>query len=132
MKTIIAGSRFGVTLEDVQQAIKLSGFTITEVVSGCAKGADMFGEQWADAHRIPVETFPALWQDLSAKPCAVRSRPDGTRYNSLAGHNRNEEMAKYADALIAVWNGKSTGTMDMVRRAQAHGLKVFLWEKGKV
>lgn len=131
MKTIIAGTRYGITLDDVKQAIKLSGYSIHGVVSGGAKGADYLGECWAEIRRLPVRRFPALWADMSAKPMRAKTRPDGTRYNELAGLNRNEEMAGYADALIAVWDGKSTGTQDMIRRATKHGLKVFVWVKGK-
>ncbi len=35
-------------------------------------------------------------------------------------------MACYADALVAVWDGRSRGTGDMIRRAKAHGLKVHI------
>lgn len=132
MKTIIAGTRHGITLDDVSQAVKLAGYSITEVVSGrCGTGADRAGEVWAKQHGLPIQPFPAMWEDLDARPCAIRTRADGSKYNSLAGHNRNEEMAQYADALIAVWDGKSTGTQDMIRRAIAHGLRVFVWTKGK-
>lgn len=33
-------------------------------------------------------------------------------------------MAQYAEALIAVWDGKSSGTADMIQKAKAAGLKV--------
>ena len=35
-------------------------------------------------------------------------------------------MAAYAEALIAVWDGVSGGTKDMIERAKAHGLKVYI------
>jgi hypothetical protein len=40
---------------------------------------------------------------------------------------RNEEMAALgADLCIAFWDGRSTGTKDMVDRAYDHGIEVEL------
>ena len=33
-------------------------------------------------------------------------------------------MAGYADALIAFWDGSSSGTRDMIRKAEEKGLRV--------
>ena len=40
---------------------------------------------------------------------------------------RNREMAQYADALIAIWDGDSRGTGSMIKLAQQHGLKVYVF-----
>lgn len=77
----------------VRAAVDASGFRITEVVSGVAHGVDKLGERWAQAHKIPVKQFPAQWN----------------KYGNAAGPIRNREMAEYADALIAVWDGQSRG-----------------------
>jgi hypothetical protein len=37
-------------------------------------------------------------------------------------------MADYADALIAIWDGKSKGTKHMIDIAKKKGLKVFINE----
>jgi hypothetical protein len=42
----------------------------------------------------------------------------------VAGPIRNGEMAKYADALIVFWDGKSRGTKNMIDLAERYGLKV--------
>ena len=111
MKTIIAGSRTA-TLEDTLRAVMNCPFLddITEVVSGCAKGADTYGEMIAEEASTPVKKFPADWNTHGRK----------------AGHLRNQQMAEYCDALIAVWDGKSTGTKDMINRAKRLGLQVFI------
>ena len=109
MKTIIAGSRTIFDYALVKKAIEDSGFEITEVVCGCAKGIDTLGEQWAVENSIPVKYFPADWK----------------RYGRAAGHIRNEEMARYADALIAIWDGNSLGTKNMVQNAAMHELKIY-------
>lgn len=129
MKTIIAGSRKGVTFKDVCDAMAKCPWTVTEVVSGGAWGVDIFGEEWADQHGIPVVRFDAAWTDLDVPGALIKARPDGTKYNVWAGYVRNERMACYAEALVAVWNGHSRGTADMCTRAEKHGLKVHVWVK---
>jgi len=112
MRVIIAGSRKIRDFQVVSDAIKESGFEITEVVSGCAIGVDTNGEIWASLNKIPVKKFRAEW-DL---------------YGKKAGVIRNTMMAQYAEALIAVWDGKSHGTKHMIDYAREIGLKVFLKE----
>lgn len=114
MKCIIAGSR---TIRDyaiVEAAIEASGFAITQVVSGCARGVDSLGEQWAHQHELLVARFPAEWG----------------RYGKSAGPIRNSAMVQHSDALIAVWDGRSAGTKDMIGRANKRGLRVFVYHVG--
>ncbi len=113
MKTIIAGSRTCTDSRFVETAILESGFAISEVVCGMAKGPDLFGWEWAKKRSIPVKFFKPQW------------RVDGV-YKARAGKDRNIEMAEYAEALIAVWDGKSTGTNHMIVTAKKYGLKVFI------
>lgn len=113
MKTIIAGSRkihsYHIVVWAIRNAIR-DGIEITEVVSGGAEGVDKLGEFYAKMHKLPVKKFPADWN----------------KHGKRAGPIRNQQMADYADALIAVWDGKSRGTKDMIERAQAKGLHVFV------
>jgi len=110
MKTILAGSRSINNLRELNEAIRASGFAITEVVSGEAAGVDRLGVWWAGQHSVPV----------------VRFRPDWRRYGKQAGFLRNAEMANYADALVVVWNGRSAGTKHMIDLAREKGLKVYV------
>jgi hypothetical protein len=114
MKTIIAGSRSISSIKLVAEAIKLSKFKITEVVSGTAQGVDRLGEQYAEAKDIPVIRFPADWE----------------KHGKSAGYKRNAAMAKYADALIAVWDGESRGTMHMINLAKKEKIKVYVHNIG--
>lgn len=116
MKTIIAGSRNIECFWVLEEAIEQSGFKITEVVSGCAKGVDRMGEVWAGYGGIPVKRFQPDW-----------SKGKG------AGLKRNIEMAEYAEALIAVWDGVSRGTKHMIDVAKQRSLQVFVftYAKGK-
>ena len=40
---------------------------------------------------------------------------------------RNLQMAKNAEALIAIWDGKSKGTQHMIRIAKQYGLEVYVY-----
>lgn len=83
-------------------------FTLSEIVSGGASGADSCGERWASVHELPVKTF----------------LPDWNQHGKSAGIVRNVEMALYADALVAFWDGQSRGTKHMIDYANKQGLKV--------
>ena len=48
------------------------------------------------------------------------------KWGRRAGYRRNVQMAQHADALIAIWDGKSPGTRHMIETANAHGLAVFV------
>lgn len=121
MKVIIAGGRDFDDMEAVRDAVRASGFEITEVVSGAcrlslvprdfakrASGADGLGELWAHHNGIKVVRFYAnLWGDWPA-----------------CGPKRNTAMAEYADALIAMPGGR--GTTHMISEARKRGLKVYV------
>ena len=95
MRTIIAGSRGVGSVSLVAEAIEAAGWMPSVVVSGAARGADKAGEEWADANEVQVDQYEADW------------KPDGITIDYDAGFKRNEEMAQNADALIALWDGKS-------------------------
>jgi hypothetical protein len=103
-----------------------------EIISGEAKGADTLGKRFAIMFKLDVVSFPAKWNDFNVEKCEIRYNKYGNPYNVLAGHNRNEEMAKYASedkelgVLLAFWDGKSTGTKNMIELAKKYGLKVFV------
>ena len=107
MRTIVAGSRECHHYHIVCQAIEEAGWQITTVISGCARGVDTFGEQYAAEHGIPVERHPADWEHLGR----------------AAGPIRNHEMAQCAEALIAVLYPGSRGTENMIKQAREAGIK---------
>jgi hypothetical protein len=114
LKLIIAGSRnfYNYILLESTLAKLLSKYDDLpkqiEVVSGHALGADRLGEIWAERHAIKVTTFPANWQ----------------LHGKRAGYLRNIEMAEYADALVAFWDGMSKGTKHMIDIAKSKNLQV--------
>jgi hypothetical protein len=110
VKTIIAGSRTIRRIAVVEDAVAVSQFNITEIVSGMARGVDTLALEFAATHGIPVKQMPADWDKLGKS----------------AGFRRNGEMANYADALIAIWDGKSKGTLHIINVAKERGLKVYV------
>ena len=111
MRTIIAGSRDCTNPEHIIKALNECDWTPTVVISGAARGADRLGKLWARANNIPCEKFPANWD----------------RYGKSAGYRRNVEMAESAEALLALWDGKSKGTKHMINIANSKGLKVHVF-----
>ncbi len=109
-KVIIAGSRDYTNYAQLCSIVdrELAGIEEVEIVSGGARGTDALGERYAKERRCALKVFPADWD----------------QWGRAAGPIRNEEMADYADALIAFWDGRSAGTRDMIRRAEEKGLRV--------
>jgi len=112
MKVIVAGSRSITDYYVVKDAIEDSGFNITEVVCGGAKGVDRLGRDWAFFNVIPVKEFPAKWKE----------------YGKSAGYIRNAEIIEYADAIVAIWDGKSKGTKHSIDLAIKNGLDYYVKE----
>lgn len=61
---------------------------------------DELARQWANDRGIPAKIFHADW----------------SRFGKKAGPIRNVIVAEYGDKLIAIWDGKSRGTRDIIRR----------------
>jgi hypothetical protein len=110
MKVIIAGSREVTDYSLIESAIAESGFETTQIISGGARGVDKLGEQYAKEKNVPCRVMTANWD----------------QYGKAAGYIRNEQMAEVADALIAIWDGKSKGTFNMINIAKKKNLKVFI------
>ncbi len=111
MKLIIAGSRDITDYDILLEALDRSGYgrRITEVISGGARGVDSLGERFADEYGIQNTQYLPLWE----------------KYGKSAGYKRNILMAENADALLAIWDGKSKGTKHMIDIATGMGLKVY-------
>lgn len=84
------------------------------IVTGAAKGADQFAENWANERRLVNVRYHAQWQ----------------KYGAKAGPIRNSEMLEETIALrkpaflVAFHDGKSKGTADAIVKAKKLGYKV--------
>lgn len=110
MKLIIAGSRGFTSYETLRTKLNQLGLEDKQltVISGCAKGADQLGEQWAHEFGKQLIKMPADWD----------------QFGKSAGYKRNEEMAKIATHLVAFWDGKSPGTKHMIDLAEKYDLLI--------
>lgn len=125
-KVVVAGSR-DLPYSDaivrflIEQAFDRAPFPVDAIVSGTAWGVDEQGEILGQRYNMPVAEFPAKWDATEGKPDGqVGTRKDGDKYWKLAGFDRNEAMARYGDALIAIWDGASSGTRNMIETARDH------------
>lgn len=121
MKIIIAGSR---NLVDKKKIIPIIANGLSEIcssegiskqdielVSGGARGIDTIAQEFAQMYNIKFTLFVANWE----------------YFGKRAGYIRNEKMAKYADALIAIWDGQSKGTKHMINLAKKYNLTVVIY-----
>lgn len=110
MRTVVAGSRGITDYGMVRHILDESPWYIAQVVSGGAQGVDRLAEGWAKDKGLPVERFPADWE----------------QFGKSAGVRRNVEMAKSSHALIAIWDGESRGTRHMIDAALDRGLRIYV------
>lgn len=118
MKLIIAGTRYFIdrdlVIEAILTTLHKAGWKvedIKEVLSGEAIGPDRHGAYWARQQGIRVANYPALW-----------------RVHGLgAGIKRNHQMGDAATHLLALWDGKSTGTKDMILYMKKLNKPYIVW-----
>ena len=82
---------------------------IGKIICGGAPGADTLAAEWAEGCGLPCRVFPAVWLN----------------HGKAAGPIRNQRMLDDGkpDLVVAFPGGR--GTADMVRRAQAAGIKTY-------
>ena len=119
MRVIIAGGRDFTNvsvmaetlnnLQDVDHVIEIEKLTL---ICGMARGADLTAYKLFKEVGLPVEMYPADWD----------------QYGKQAGFIRNTQMAGVADMLIAFWDGQSRGTAHMIDTARKHNLNVLVFD----
>ena len=101
MKLAIIGSR-SLTNIALEQYIRED---VIEIVSGGAVGVDSCAAEYAKRKGLKLTEF----------------LPDYDRYGRAAPIVRNREIVDYADEIIAFWDGKSKGTLSVIKYAQEIG-----------
>ena len=91
-----------------------------EIVSGGAQGVDKMAKRWAERYDCEFTAFDP------SRPEQTMTNYSWERDGKKAGPLRNQEMAEYGDVLVAVWDGKSPGTRDMVEKALDESLDVYV------
>lgn len=129
---------------------KESGRTFRGLIHGRAPGVDALAAEWQRQRIKKMEAyyalkrktdprnilrgkrnnnlwmldFPAMWNDLTTQPLLIRYRKDGSPYNALAGHIRNQKMVDFGPELCVRFPGGS-GTADCASRAHKAGIRVI-------
>jgi predicted Rossmann fold nucleotide-binding protein DprA/Smf involved in DNA uptake len=75
------------------------GFTIVKLIHGGAEGVDRLAAQWANSKDIPSLL---MTPDFRRWPVA--------KHRFKAYYMRDCAMVDLADVVVAIWNGKSSGT----------------------
>ena len=109
MRVAVVGSRSITDYAIVIAAIKESKFKPTAILSGGARGVDALAKRYAKEHGIKYEEFLPDWS-LGRK----------------AGPIRNVEMLHTAEALVAVWDNKSRGTLNSISLATLKGMPLYV------
>lgn len=103
-RVVVFGCRY---FEDFKTASQYIDFCISNIkdkytlifVSGHCSGADIMGERYALEKGYKIELYPAQWK----------------KYGNRAGPIRNRQMAEVGDYFIGFWDGKSAGTLSMIK-----------------
>lgn len=116
MKVIgIVGSRRRATPQDMRIVAEAFGAVYEEgdsiVSGGCPTGGDNFAEVIARHQQIPIKIWYAQWR----------------RFGKSAGFQRNGDIARDADVLIAcVAEDRTGGTEDTIEKFEKKGTKAIV------
>lgn len=105
------GIKGEIAIELIEKSLNSCGWRskITKILHGDAEGIDQAAEKYCRRF-WPVEAQPADWR----------------KHGRSAGVVRNLEMVGKVDAVIAIWDGVSPGTKQMIEAAKKVGLPVFV------
>ena len=113
-KLIVAGSRNFNNYDFLKEKLDYLLMNINdeiEIVSGRAKGADLFGEAYAKERGYKIAKFPADWT-----------------IGKTAGFIRNEDMAKYSNACVVFSVNNSSGSKHMIKMSEKYNLKLRIYK----
>jgi len=112
MNLLICGSRTWSDYDLLRDVIKgvSENVEIDALVAGGAVGADQMAAAAAKELKIIFREYRADWD----------------KHGKAAGPIRNQEMLdkEHPSLLIAFWDGKSKGTIDMISRANKAGCRI--------
>lgn len=97
------------------------------LIHGDARGADTLAADWARRRQIPIDPYPAKWDDIDAIDAVIRrvGNHGSSFYNAAAGMQRNIRMLMRAiPHLVVVFPG-GRGTAHMRAQALRRGIPVI-------
>lgn len=107
----VIGSRGFKDYDYLERKLSDAPFTIDEIISGGAKGADSFAIKYAKRHGI-------VWREFL---------PDHKKYRHPY-HHRNRLIAEASDVIIAFWDTRSTGTKYTIDYMRKLGKPVHIFK----
>ena len=109
----IIGSReffnYSYAKKHILDIIMNNGIEVSKIISGGANGTDRIAEKFANDYNIPIEIINADW-----------------KLGKSAGVIRNTVIVKKSDYIIAFWDEKSKGTLDVINKAKRLHKKIFI------
>ena len=107
MKVAVVGSR-NLTINNLGDYLPKD---TTEIVSGGARGIDRCAREYAKSHNIKLTEF----------------LPEYERYGRTAPLKRNLQIIRYADMVLAFWDGKSRGTKFVIENCKKRNKEVKVY-----
>lgn len=107
MKVAVIGSR-NLKVDDLGKYLPDG---VTEIVSGGARGVDTCAREYARANKIKLTEF----------------LPEYDKYGRGAPLRRNITIIKYADLVLAFWDGSSHGTKYVIDNCKKRGVPVKVY-----
>lgn len=116
MRIAIIGSR-SITEQEYPKLCSQIPVGASEIISGGARGADALAERYAQEQDIPFFKF----------------LPQYEKFGKQAPLKRNLQIIERADYVIALWDGTSRGTAQVIAECMMHSIaiKVILCHKAK-
>jgi len=118
LKIIIAGSRTITDYNELISALRnataenfFQPANTIEIVSGGAKGVDMLARKYALESDYKLTEMKPEYKGKNDRGAPLR---------------RNKDIANYGDLLLAIWDGKSTGTKDIIEYTKKLGKPVYI------
>ena len=111
MKLAVIGSR-NLNIVNLSEYLPRS---VTEIVSGGARGIDTCAREYALANNIKLTEF----------------LPQYEKYGRAAPLYRNLQIIDYADEVFAFWDGKSRGTAFVIKQCRIKNKKVKIFVKSR-
>lgn len=108
-RVLVCGGRNYQNMREVTRVLDGLAPQPTLIIHGGAFGADSCASEWASKRGLPELRFAADWD----------------RYGRAAGPIRNQKMLDEGKPDLVVAFPGGTGTADMVRRAEAAGVRVI-------
>ncbi len=109
MRVGVIGSRSITDYNAIKQVLDTIVQDGDEVISGGANGVDTLAEQYAIDMGYEYTIYKPEWE----------------KYGKIAGLIRNRLIVEDSDYIVAFWDGKSKGTMDTIRKAEAANKQVM-------